>query len=326
MSSETTDPVRHIIYDTDTGIDDALALIYLAGIPNVEISAITTVFGNTPVEASYTNVARVLELLDREDILVAKGAAGPLVGEPRIADHVHGVDGLGDIFSTPIQPKNASPLSSAELIVEMARSRPGYYDLLPVGPMTNIGLALKIEPNLLTMFRSVVIMGGSGPFPPLGVAQMVDANIHNDPEAAALMFAAPRKHLVMVGVNVTAGTIVDEQAVQAMHRAGTAVGKFSADILEAYMDFYQFAWGRRVSPAHDGLAAAILVHPEWVTKAVSGPVNITTDGFATRAHLMRTSEGLPVSWPSEPAPDTYVVLDVDRAAFLTDFVRVLSGQ
>ncbi|PRY70296.1 purine nucleosidase [Glaciihabitans tibetensis] len=326
MTNDLPDPVRHIILDTDIGIDDALALIYLVGIDNVEVSAITTVFGNTPVEAAYTNAARVLELLDRDDILVAKGAAGPMVGEPRIAAHVHGADGLGDVWSTPIAPKNASALSSAELIVEMARSKPGYYDLLPIGPLTNIGLALQIEPNLLTMFRSVVIMGGSGPFPPLGVAQMVDANIHNDPTAAALMFAAPREHLVMVGVNVTAGTIVDEQAVQAMHRAGTAVGTFSAQILEAYMDFYQVAWGRRVSPAHDGLAAAILVYPELVTKSVSGPVNITTDGFATRAHLMQTSEGLPVSWPTEPAPDTYVVLDVDRTTFLNDFVRVLCGR
>jgi purine nucleosidase len=129
----------------------------------------------------------------------------------------------------------------------------------------------------------------------------------------------------MVGVNATASMIVDEAAVQALHRAGTEWGTFSADILEAYMDFYQFSWGRRVSPAHDGLAAALLMQPEWITSSLTGPVNITTDGFAIRAHLMRTHEGLPVSWPSTPAPDTLVVVDVDRAAFLADFVSVLAG-
>lgn len=139
------------------------------------------------------------------------------------------------------------------------------------------------------------------------------------------MFAAPRTNLVMVGVNVTAGTIVDETAVQALHRAGTDWGTFSAEILEAYMDFYQFSWGRRVSPAHDGLAAALLVHPEWITASLTGPVNITSDGFATRAHLMRTHEGLPVSWSSTPAPDTVVVTAVDRKAFLADFVSTLAG-
>ena len=320
------DQIRHVILDTDTGIDDALALLYLAGSENVEISAITSVYGNTPVEAALVNIARVLKVAGLEDTLVARGADGPLNGDPRIAGHVHGKDGLGDLWSDPIAPKNLSPLSAAELLVEMARSRPGYYDLLPVGPITNVGLALQIEPNLLTLFRSVVIMGGSGPFPPLGTVQMVDANIHNDADAAALMFAAPRNRLVMVGVNVTAGTIVDEQAVQALHRAGTEWGTFSAQVLEAYMDFYQFSWGRRVSPAHDGLAAALLIHPEWITKALNGPVNITTDGYATRAHLVRTAEGLPVSWESTPAPDTVVVVDVDRETFLADFVRVLAGR
>jgi purine nucleosidase len=320
-----TDDLRHVILDTDTGIDDALALLYLAGRDDVELSAITSVYGNTTVDSALTNIARVLEVAGLEDVLVARGAAGPMEGEPRIAAHVHGKDGLGDLWSTPIAPKNLSPLSSAELLVDLARSRPGYYDLLPVGPLTNVGLALEIEPDLLTLFRSTVIMGGSGPFPPLGVVQMVDANIHNDAEAAARVFAAPRTELVMVGVNVTAPTIVDEQAVQALHRAGTRWGTFTAQLLEAYMDFYQVAWGRRVSPAHDGLAAALLVSPEWITRSEHGPVNITTDGFATRAHLMRTSNGLPVSWTTTPAPDTHVVLDVDREAFLTDFLRVLSG-
>jgi purine nucleosidase len=324
--TDATDDVRHIIYDTDTGIDDALALIYLAGVEGVEISAITTVFGNTPVDSAVSNVARVLQLVDLRDTVVARGAAGPLVGEAHIGSHVHGQDGLGDVFSDTVAPQNLSVLPAAELLVEMARSRPGYYDLLPVGPLTNIGLALQIEPNLLTLFRSVVVMGGSGPFPALGSVLMVDANIQNDPAAAALVFAAPRKRLVMVGVNVTTGTIIDEQAVHALHRAGTEVGTFSARILESYMDFYQFSWGRRVAPAHDALAAGLLVHPEWITSEESGPVGITSDGFATRAHLLRTAEGLPVSWPTDPAPDTVVVTDVDRATFLSQFVGVLAGR
>ena len=325
MTTENPRDMRHIIVDTDTGIDDALALLYLAGREDAEISAITSVYGNTPVDDAVANIARVLRVAGLEDTLVAKGANHPIDGEPRIAGHVHGRDGLGDLWSEKLTPKNLSPLSSAELLVEMARSRPGYYDLLPIGPLTNVGLALEIEPQLLTLFRSTVIMGGSGPFPPLGTVQMVDANIQNDPIASARVFAAPRSSLVMVGVNVTAGMIVDEAAVQALHRAGTEWGTFSADILEAYMDFYQFSWGRRVSPAHDGLAAALLMQPEWITSSLTGPVNITTDGFALRAHLMRTHEGLPVSWPSTPAPDTLVVVDVDRAAFLADFVSVLAG-
>lgn len=326
ISTDRSTGTRRIVVDTDTGIDDALALLYLAGRPDAEIAAITSVYGNTPVDSALANIARVLQLAGLDDVLVARGADRPIGREPSIAAHVHGKDGLGDLWPDRLAPKNLSSLTSAELLVELGRSRPGYYDLLPIGPLTNLGLALEIEPDLLTLYRSVVIMGGSGPFPPLGSTQMIDANIQNDPEAARRVFSAPRGTLVMVGVNVTAGTIVDEDAVRSLANAGTPWGTFSAQILEAYMDFYQHAWGRRVSPAHDGLAAALLVQPEWITHSIAGPVSITTDGIGTRARLLRTAEGTPVDWPVEPAPDTLVVLDVDRKAFLADFIGVLSGR
>ncbi len=317
---------HHVIVDTDTGIDDALALLYLAGCDNVEISAVCSVYGNTSVDFAVSNIARVLKVTELEDTLVARGAAGPIVGEARIASYVHGKDGLGDIWAERLAPKNLATVNASELILKMARTRPHFYDLLLLGPLTNAGLALEREPGLLTLFRSVVIMGGSGPFPPLGSVQMVDANTHNDSEAAWRVYSAPRNHMVMVGCNVTAGTIVDEVAFQRLMASGTEWGEFSAKILDAYMDFYQFAWGRRVSPAHDGLAAALLVQPGWITNAVRGPVNITNDGFFTRAHLMRTASNAPVSWATQPSPETLVVLDVDRESFLLDFVKILSGR
>ena len=320
------DIYHHIVVDTDTGIDDALALLYLAGRDNVELSAISSIYGNTLVESALTNIARVLQVAGLDDVLVAKGAARPMIGTASIASQVHGQDGLGDIWSKPISPKNLSPMSSAELIVDLGCSRPDYYDLLLLGPLTNVALALELEPNLLTLFRSVTIMGGAGPFPPLGEVRMVDANTQNDPEAARRVYSAPRKRLVMVGSNVTGNTIVDEQGVESLRRAGTEWGMFSAQILESYMNFYQFAWGRRVSSIHDGLAAALLVQPDWITESTMGPINVASDGFATRAYLVRTANGLPVSWSTDPTPDTFVVLDVDRGSFLTDFIRVLSGM
>jgi len=326
MNKVRTRDVRHIVVDTDTGIDDAHALLYLAGRDDVEISAISSVYGNTTVESAVANIARVLQIAHLEDVPVAKGAAGPIVGDPSIAFHVHGRDGLGDIWPSILSPQNLSPHSSAELIVQMGRAKPNYYDLLLLGPLTNVGLALEVEPNLLMLFRSVVIMGGAGRLPPLGTVRMVDANTHNDPEAASRVYAAPHNHMVMVGSNVTAGTIVDEIAFQTLQTAGTEWGTFSASTLDAYMNFYQYTWGRRVSPVHDGLAAALLVQPEWITKSVTGPVNITNDGFATRAYLAQTDAGLSVSWPTESTPDTLVVLEIDKEAFLSDFVRVLSGK
>ena len=213
--------------------------------------------------------------------------------------------------------------------MDLANAEPGVHDLLPLGPLTNVALALELDPLLLTKFRSVVLMGGSGPFPPVGTMQTVDANVANDPEAARVVFAAPRRELVSVGVNVGVRTIVDEAAVEVLHRSGDPVGEFCATVLEAYMDFYQYAWGRRVSPAWDGLSAGLLVQPEWITAFEHGPVAVVPDGMLARAHLLRTHEGLPVPFAQDAArtaPPTKVVLEVDTAAFLTDFVGRLSGQ
>jgi purine nucleosidase len=317
-----------VVVDTDTGIDDARALLWLAGRPDVEIAAITAVYGNCSVEDSLRNIAHVQRLGGFEDVPVAAGAAGPVDGRPaHIAHYVHGVDGLGDLGLDRPAPAVVAQ-TSAEYLVELANSRPGEYDLLPLGPLSNVALALELDPLVLTKFRSTVLMGGSGPFPPLGVSQTVDANIANDPAAARAVFAAPRSELVMVGVNAGAQVVVDEAAVQALHRSGTPVGEFCAAVLESYMDFYQYAWGRRVSPAWDGLAAGLLVEPRWITAAVDGPVAVVPDGLLARAHLLQTHDGMPVPFAQDEArtaPATKVVTGVDAPGFLADFIGVLAG-
>jgi purine nucleosidase len=325
----TTPPTRRrVVVDTDTGIDDALALLYLAGRPDVEIAAVTAVYGNCGVDDAVLNIGLVMRLAGLGHVPVAVGAAGPVDGRPAsLAPYVHGEDGLGDLgFDRPAPAVVGT--SAAEHLVELANSAPGEYDLLPLGPLSNVALALQLDPLVLTKFRSTVLMGGSGPFPPLGVSQTVDANVANDPAAARAVFAAPRSRLVMVGVNVGGQVIVDEAAVAVLHRSGTPGGEFSAAVLESYTDFYQYAWGRRVSPAWDGLAAGLLVEPRWITAAVDGPVAVVPDGRLSRAHLLRTAEGMPVPFAQDEArtaPPTTVVTGVDAAGFLADFVTVLAG-
>ena len=325
----TVPSARHrVVVDTDTGIDDALALLYLAGRPDVEIAAVTAVYGNCSVDDAVLNIGLVMRLAGLGHVPVAVGAAGPVDGRaPSLAPYVHGEDGLGDLGLERPAPAVVAA-SAAEHLVELANSAPGEYDLLPLGPLSNVALALQLDPLVLTKFRSTVLMGGSGPFPPLGVTQTVDANVANDPEAARAVFAAPRSRLVMVGVNVGTRAVVDEAAVQVLHRSGTPRGEFSAAVLESYMDFYQYAWGRRVSPAWDGLAAGLLVEPRWITAAVDGLVAVVPDGRLSWAHLLRTAEGLPVPFAqaeARSAPPTTVVTGIDAAGFLTDFLTVLAG-
>ncbi|WP_066372739.1 nucleoside hydrolase [Herbidospora mongoliensis] len=313
---------RRIVVDTDTGIDDAHTLLYLAGRPDAEIVAITSVYGNCVESDSARNIAYVNRLVGL-DVPISRGANEPLVGEPRIAGAVHGKDGLGDVgYDRPL-PETGEE-SAAELLVRLGREQPGELDLLALGPLTNLGLALRLDPDLFTRYRSVVLMGGSGPYAPPGTLLMVDANINNDPVAASLVFSAPRNELVMVGVNVTATTILDEVAIGALRATNTPIARFATEILDSYMDFYQNEWGRRIIPLHDPLAAAILLDPTFATASVDGPVNVRTDGFMSRARLMRTHDGLPPAFPYEPAPPTKVITEVDAARFVADFVEVLT--
>lgn len=314
---------RRVVVDTDTGIDDALALLYLAAQPEVEIVGITAVYGNCVVDDALRNIGHVLDLVGRPDVPVTRGADGPLAAEAHIAHYVHGHDGLGDVIDDRPLPDHLLDGTAADSLVRIAREAPGEIDLLTLGPLTNVALALQIEPALLTLFRSITIMGGSGPFPELGRSDMVDANVQNDAEAARAVFSAPANRRLMVGVNATARVFTEEEHVAALHASGTPTGTFAARILESYLDFYQLAWGRRVSPVHDGLAAALMLHPEWIARSVTGPVNVTHDGFATRGRVMRTHEGGPVAWAIDPVPDTVAVTDVDAASFVPAFLAAL---
>ena len=323
----TPTPRRQVIVDTDTGLDDALALLYLAGSPHADVAAVTTVYGNCHVEDSARNAAFVLRLAGL-DVPLSTGAAGPVDGEAHIAGYVHGEDGLGDLgFDRPDPQVTAE--SSAEQLVALANSAPGRYDVLALGPLTNLALALRLDPDLLGKLRSVVLMGGSGPYQPLGTSLMVDANVQNDPAAAHALFAAARPAddtVTMVGVDVTGTVVLDEAMTESLRRAGTAWGDFSAAVLEAYYDFYVHEWGRRLAPVHDGLAAACLVRPDLVTSRRTAPVAVTTNGFATRARLLQLPDGTPAALPAGIAlHPAGAVGGVDRTAFLADFVSTLAA-
>ena len=319
---------RQVIVDTDTGLDDALALLHLAGSPRADIAAVTTVYGNCVVEDSLRNAAFVLRLAGLEGVPLSRGAAGPLEGEAHIAGYVHGEDGLGDLGLQRPDPQ-VTDRSAAEQIVALAHEAPGRYDLLALGPLTNLALALRLDPRLLFKLRSVVLMGGSGPYQPLGRSLMIDANVQNDAAAAHALLSADRPAddtVTMVGVDVTGTVVLEESATSSLRHAGTAWGTFAADVLDAYHRFYVHEWGRAVAPVHDPLAAAVLTHPELVTRRVSAPAAVTSNGFATRARLLRLPDGTPPALPREIAlrPATAVV-EVDRGAFLAELVEGLAG-
>src|SRR5215469_16178453 len=177
-----------IILDTDPGIDDALALFLALASPEVQLEAITTVSGNVDVHKTTRNALALLELAGRTDIPVARGCAEPLVRQVVSAAHVHGDNGLGGVV---LPEPHTRPVSqhAIEVIIEKILAAPGEITLVPIGPLTNIALALRTEPRLAEQVREVVIMGGAL-LVPGNVTAAAEFNIYADPHAAHMVLHA----------------------------------------------------------------------------------------------------------------------------------------
>lgn len=313
-----------IVVDTDTGLDDAHSLLYLLGQSDIEILGITTIFANCETRDSARNVATVLRTAGRDDVPIYLGAEEPLSGTANIGWFVHGRDGLGD-RGLPREEPNLPTESAADFLVRTANEHPGKIDLHPLGPLTNIALALQQDPELLLKLRSVVLMGGAGPYAAPGQAVLTDANTANDREAAEIVFAAPNNNNVtMVGVNVTSTAILDEHVLSILQSRPGPVPQLAATLLDAYNDFYQHKWGRRVSAAHDGLASVILHRPEIVTSWLEGPVNFTISNGALATRVALTADGDPLAFGTPEGPLVRAVTGYDYPQFRRRFIHALA--
>jgi purine nucleosidase len=310
---------KRILLDMDVGIDDAIAIIYLAARKDVEIVALGTVHGNSTTENTTKNALRVLEACGLDEVPVARGCDTPLEEPLRTAPYVHGEDGLGDVGLSPPRG-HASGEHAIDQLLRLGREQPGELDLVATGPLTNLGAAVRRDPGVLASYNSVTIMGGSGPFPPVGVLREVDANIDHDKIAAKLVFSAPRQLMTMVGGNVCTPVVLDEQAIKTIAAADTEQARLTTSILVQYLDFYRFHWGRRVCPQYDALAVAIAVDPTYATASLDGPVNILDSGDLGRAWLMRREDGGALAIPLHQAPPTRCVTGVDADRFLAELI------
>lgn len=312
-------PDLPIIVDCDTGVDDALALLYLTHQSEADIVAVGCVHGNVPVASVARNTLQVLALAGRPDIPVAVGAARPLAQALHTSEAVHGDDGLGgaarDHRATPIEG------SAAEQLVRLARRRPGELSVLATGPLTNLALALLIEPGLPLLIRQVVVMGGAFSVPG-NITPHAEANIFHDPEAAALVMEA-NWPLTVVGLDVTMATILAEHRLERLESSGSPRAQFSWRALQFYLDVYEQRLGRRGCPVHDALAAAVLVHPDLAT-GDRVPVHVELHGRLTRGATLIDNRPLPSPEPDRPFVSVVRRVDVD--ASLDELVDALTAE
>jgi purine nucleosidase len=302
-----------VIFDTDPGIDDAMALFLLARHPAIDLRAITTVFGNASL-ATTTRNALSLARFYGLDIPVAAGAAGPLQppAELDFPAHVHGDDGLGGMFTQlPAHVASPDPRPAHELICQMINAQPGEIVLLAVGPLTNLALALRHDPSITGKVKQVVVMGGAfGTFGHGGnVTPVAEANVINDPEAADLVFTADWP-VVLIGLDVTQEVVMSEEFLASLRGQGHGVGDFLWQASRHYQDFYHERDGIGGIYSHDTSAIAYVASPDlFITRA--GPVRVVLEGIARGQTIQdfRKPSGAVTPWSACPPQQVCVAVD-----------------
>jgi purine nucleosidase len=254
-------PERHrIIIDTDPGQDDAVAILLALASPEIEVLGITAVAGNVPLNLTEKNARMICELAGRPDIKVFAGASRPLVRRLVTAEHVHGKTGLDG----PTLPDPTMPLQEAhavDFIVDTLMGEPeGTVTLCPIGPLTNIALALIREPMIAGRIREIVLMGG-GYFEQGNVTPSAEFNIYVDPQAAQVVYSSGIP-IVMMPLDVTHKALTTRKRVEAFRAMGTPVGTATAELLDFFERFDEQKYGSDGGPLHDPCVIAYLIKPE----------------------------------------------------------------
>jgi len=313
---------RPVLIDCDTGLDDAVALLYLLGHPGLELVGASCVFGNVSAERAARNTAALLEQAGRAHVPVALGAAAPLAAPfEGGAPEVHGVDGMGDVGSW--EPSGAlADGSGAELIVRLARRHAGRLELVATAPLTNLALALRLEPRIAEWVRSVTVMGGAANVPG-NVTPVAEANIASDPEAAAVVLAAPWQ-VTLVPLDVTMLDVIEEPQRRTLLSAGPLAARLAA-CLAHYFEFHRDVYGRPCAPCHDALAAAIAVGDVAPAEAPAVRVEVDCGYGPGRGQTICDLRGCYAGFPPQADANCRVVLGL-REPFVPRLLERLGSM
>ena len=308
-----------IIIDTDPGQDDAAAIMLALGSPELEILGLTIVAGNVPLDLTTRNALMICELSGRLDVEVFAGAKGPLIGPQVTAEHAHGKSGLDgpDMFkpSITLQPRYAPDFLVETILKEDEKT----VTLCPIGPLTNIALALKLEPKIAPRIKQIVLMGG-GYFAQGNITPSAEFNIFADPEAAKIVFncGAP---IIMMPLDVTHQILTTKARVEKIKAAGNTASLALAKMLSFYSRYNSKKYGNDGAPLHDPTTIAWLLKPELFNGKHCN-VEIETESKITRGATV-------IDWweVTGRPKNAYVVNEVNSDGFfelLTNRIRNLN--
>ena len=329
-----------IFIDVDTGVDDAMALVYLLGSAEAELVGIASTAGNVPVQQVCQNNLALLELCGTTGVPVSMGSESPLRAALQTAEDTHGPEGLG-YARLPVPTTDLTPYDAAEAWVRAAHARPGELVGVVTGPLTNLALALRVDPSLPRLLNRLVIMGGSFDYRG-NTTPVAEWNVSVDPESAAEVFAAWSDHgpgeadcLPMVlGLNLTENVAMTPDLLSRLalsaessstpmterddrgtrSTASNPLIRVLEDAMRFYFEFHHDQGEGYLAHLHDPLAAAVALDTELV-RYRAAPVDVELTGTLTRG---MTIADWSRRWGREP--NALIGVEVDPAAFFDRFI------
>jgi len=322
---------KKIILDTDPGSDDAMALMLALNSPELDVRAVTVVPGNVTAKQGLENALRMMSLANRCDIPVAAGAQHPLFQKLITAEFWHGKNGLANIELPPSKCKVDSRFGP-DLIIEMVHAAPHEITLVPVGPLTNIALAVEKDPSIVPLVKEVILMGGS--ITSGNSTAAAEANIYNDPEAAQIVFQAGWP-LTMVGLDVGDKTLLSRKHLEQLGQTHGPVNDFIYQVAHYLIDL-SAQFGFDGTPMYDPLAVGVAIDATLV-KAPPMHVDVETRGEFARGETVANRHGAVernvlhgdryiVEGLDKVEPNAKVCVGVDADRFLQLFVSRIRGK
>jgi len=331
LAQSATAATRKIILDTDPGSDDAMALMLALNSPELDVRAITVVPGNVTAQQGLENALRMVSLANRCDIPVAAGAQHPLFQKLITAEFWHGKNGLANV-ELPLSKCKVDPRFGPDLIIQMVHAAPHELTLVPVGPLTNIALAVSKDPTIVPLVKEVIIMGGS--ITGGNVNAAAEANIYNDPEAAQIVFQAGWP-LTMVGLDVGDKTLFSRKHLAQLSQTHGPINDFMVQVAGYLIDL-SGKFGSQGTPMYDPLAVGVAIDATLVT-APPMHVDVETRGEFTRGETVANRHGYIernvlhgdryiIEGADKVEPNAKVCTEVEAERFLQLFVSRIRGK
>ncbi len=297
--------MKKIVLDCDPGHDDMIAIMLASIREEIELLGITTVAGNQTGEKTFENALKILTLINRKDIKVARGFDKPILRELITAPKIHGVSGL-DGANLPIPNVQPLKIHAVDFIIQTLLNSDEKIYLVPTGPLTNIAISLIKEPKIKAKIERIVLMGGA--IYDSNITPAAEFNIYVDPEAAKIVFNS-QIPIVMIGLDVTNRALITFEDIEKIEKMNGKISSVIGPLLRFFANANKEFFGFSGAPIHDALTIAYLVD-EKILKLKDYFVDIETEGTLTRGRTVVDVYGI-----LNEKPNASVAIDLDLKKF-----------